>query len=199
MSGVPRWVERPGPGRTSRGFTLLELVIVISLVVLLFLTAYWRLLPLRGDAEAAHVATTIGTLRSNLGLVVAERILDDSLEGATGLAEANPMALLARPPGNYLGEIEPGQDAEIPRGSWYFDPASRELRYRVRYPQYLEDAPASGPVELSWQVRLAYADRNTDGRYDAEEDGLKGVHLRELDNPEWDPPDPTLAQQETRP
>jgi general secretion pathway protein G len=199
MSVVPRWAERHSTIERSRGFTLLELVIVITLVVILFLTAFWRLLPLRGDAEAAHVATTIGTLRSNLGLVVTERILADSLDGLAGLEGANPMALLARPPGNYVGELDPGEDKTRLDGNWYFDEASRALRYRLRYPQYLADPPADGPVELAWRVELSYSDHNDDGRYQPGEDTLRGVRLGALDNPGWAPPDPSPALGETGP
>lgn len=194
-----RWVERRHPGRAARGFTLLELVIVIILVVILFLTATWRLLPLRGDAEAAHVATTIGTLRSNLGLVVAERIVKDSLASAARLDGANPMSLLAQPPGNYIGERSPDSEKEISGGSWYFDPNTDQLRYRVRFPQYLEDATAHGPVDLSWTVRLGYRDNNGDGRYQPDEDSLQGINLAALDNPGWAPPDPARVNAEFSP
>jgi len=199
MSVVQRWAERRIRPQSSGGFTLLELVIVITLVVLLFLTAFWRLLPLRGDAEAAHVATTIGTLRSNLGVVVTERILSDSLDSVALLEGANPMTLLAQPPGNYLGEVDAREDRPIAGGSWYFDTASRELRYRVRYPQYLHDNTTDEPHELAWRVQLSFADRNDDGRYQPDEDALRGVRLSARDNPRWGPPDPTLASEASRP
>lgn len=55
---MPRWGENPGdrqPHRSdlrSRGLALLELIIVVILTVLLFLTAWHRPMPLHGDAEA---------------------------------------------------------------------------------------------------------------------------------------------------
>ncbi|MEE4303610.1 MAG: prepilin-type N-terminal cleavage/methylation domain-containing protein [Wenzhouxiangella sp.] len=176
------------PARDQCGFTLFELIIVIVLVGLLFLIASWRLLPLRGDAEAAHVATTIGALRSALGLEVTERILEGSLESAAELDRANPMNLLAQVPARYLGEVPSAQGADIPPGSWYYDRSIRQLRYRLRFPQYLAHPPYDTPVELSWQVRLRYVDNDGDGRYNAQADSLRGIALEAMNNPQW--PDP---------
>lgn len=193
------WVVRrsvdaaPASGNQS-GFTLLELVIVIILVVLLFLTATWRLLPLRGDAEAAHVATTIGALRSALGLAVTERIVEESLDSAIELDSSNPMALLSQTPSNYIGEIEPDADSAIEAGRWYFDPAERLLHYRVRFPQYLEDPSIEPPVDLSWRVRLNYRDSDENGAFDAGVDSLRGIGLEALDNPGWPDPEENIPE-----
>lgn len=185
MSVVRRWVEFPHRHARQTGFTLFELIIVIVLVGLLFTAAWWRLLPLRGDAEAAHVATTIGTLRSALGLEITERIVEDSMDSVAELEHMNPMQLLAQAPGNYLGEVAPAAQPEIERGNWYFDPASGELRYRVRFPRYLERSTPSGPVDLAWRIDLSYRDVDGNGRFEAGEDVLRSIDLRALDNPGW--------------
>ncbi|MEX0914478.1 MAG: type II secretion system protein [Wenzhouxiangellaceae bacterium] len=156
------------PQEFAEGFTLLELVIVITLVILLFLTAWNRLMPLRGDAEAAHVVSVIGTLRSALGMVASEQVMEGGLEALTELADTNPMALLQQTPDNYIG-TRPG---DIPPGSWYFDDDSATLRYRVRFPQYLAAAPQD-PVELAWRIHVTGDDQPN------------GVHLAALDNPHW--------------
>jgi type II secretory pathway pseudopilin PulG len=184
---VPRWAD-PRPDKRQSGFTLLELVIVIILVIVLFLTAWWRLLPLRGDAEAAHVASTIGALRSALGLHVAETVVEDSLQAIADLEHGNPVPLLAQPPADYAGEHTEPENAEIPPGSWYFQPLVGELRYRVRYPQYLAGvaSPADErPIELSWQVRLSYRENNGKGSESAASDAIEGIRLVALDNPQW--------------
>ncbi len=189
-----RWADgATAPGDQS-GFTLFELIIVIVLVGLLFLIASWRLLPLRGDAEAAHVATTVGALRSALGLEVTERIVEDSLDSAAELDRTNPMPLLAEVPGRYIGEVESAQEADIPPGSWYFERTSGQLRYRVRFPQYLAGPKREGPVELSWQVRLRYLDRDDDGRYEPNADSLRGIALEAMDNPRWPDPEDNIPE-----
>ncbi len=171
-----RWAESGGAGANQSGFTLLELVIVIVLVILLFLSAWWRLMPLRGSAEAAHVAATVGTLRSALGMHVAERIVTDSLGAVAELDDANPMRLLERPPATYIGEVETN-GAEIAPGSWYFESSAGRLGYRVRHPQYLVEA-AQAPVDLYWGVRV---------RRGGQSDSIRAVVLEPLHDRRWQP------------
>lgn len=186
MWAVRHWAESCGRGQSSiqRGFTLLELIIVIILVVLLFLVAFDRLLPLRGQAEAAHVASTVGTLRSALGMSTAQRVLEDGISGLSELNESNPMALLAKPPDNYMGEIESADDEEVPRGRWYFERASDRLGYRVRYPQYLQQ-PGDDTVHLTWRVTLSFTDKDGNGEYDPGIDAAHGLDLLTLHDRAW--------------
>ena len=153
MSDVPHWVDRTtGRSRDQvRGFTLLELILVIILVAALFLVAGNRLLPLRGEAEAAHVTTVVGSLRSALGMEAAARAIREDLAAVQALAHTNPFDLLQRCPENYLGVMTDSESGEPASGSWYFDPESSALVYRVRYPRYLEGRP-DGPVELRWRI-----------------------------------------------
>jgi prepilin-type N-terminal cleavage/methylation domain-containing protein len=156
--------------RQQAGFTLLEMAIVIALVILLFLVAFDRLLPLRGRAEAAHVQQVVGTLRSNLGLTVAERVVSEGLDSLNELAGIDPMTLLAEPPRNYAGALK-ATDAVEP-GTWYFDPRKGLLGYRVEFTGTLGDA--EGTASLHWRVTVD--DRDGKPRW---------VHLRaHPDNPE---------------
>lgn len=173
---MPRWAESGGTSANQSGFTLLELVIVIVLVILLFLTAWWRLMPLRGSAEAAHVATTVGTLRSALGMHVAERIVTDSLGAVAELDGGNPMPLLEQPPVTYIGEIETSR-ADIAPGSWYFETQTGHLGYRVRHPQYLVEPPPE-PVDLRWRIRVRRGGR---------QGSVRAVTLEPLHARRWRP------------
>lgn len=170
--------------RIQRGFTLLELIIVIILVVLLFLVAFDRLLPLRGQAEAAHVGSTVGTLRSALGMTTAQRVLDDGISQLSEMNGSNPMGLLAETPDNYIGEIESANDEEVQRGQWYFERATDRLGYRVRYPQYLEQ-PVDESVHLTWRVTLSFTDKDGNGAYDPGIDAVHGLDLRALHDRAW--------------
>lgn len=156
------------------GFSLLELVLVIILVVALYALAIDRILPLRGDAEAAAVATTVGTLRSAMGMEVAARIVHRGLDEIASLAGANPMRLLAETPDNYLGEIDGVQPAQLPAGHWYFDRATGELVYLVRYAEYFRtDLP--GVPRMVFKVELVYNERNE----------LAGVRLERVNGFVW--------------
>lgn len=178
-----RSVEARPARRDQTGFTLLELVIVIILVILFFMTAWWRLMPLRGDAEAAHVATTIGTLRSALGLQVAERIVNDSLDAIAELDGSNPMQLLGQTPGRYIGEIR-SADPDTPPGTWYFEKESGRLGYRLRYPQYLVGSPEE-PVDLYWQIRAQFSETNTGGMSDVKRGRVRAISLKALHEQRW--------------
>lgn len=180
------WAECRGRGqsRIQRGFTLLELIIVIILVILLFLVAFDRLLPLRGQAEAAHVDNTVGTLRSVLGMTTAQRVLDNGISGLSELNGSNPMALLAKTPDNYIGEIESANDEEVQRGQWYFERATDRLGYRVRYPRYLQQ-PVDESVHLTWRVTLSFTDKDGNGEYDPGIDAVHGLDLRALHDRAW--------------
>lgn len=194
---MPRWAEHKARVRArpavQRGFSLLELVIVVVLVALLFLFAFDRLMPLRGQAEGTRVASTIGSLRSALGMEVAERIVEQGPASVAELQGANPMNLLQQRPEGYLGEMSAGGDRDIAGGAWYFDPDGGILHYRVRFPQYLEGQPEP-PVELGWRVRLQYDDEQQTGRYDPETDTLRGVVLAPLDAHQWPDLPPRLGE-----
>lgn len=176
-------MRRSADPNTQSGFSLLELVIVIILVILLFLFAFDRLLPIRGNAEGAKVASVIGSLRSAVGLEVARRIVEGGASAIAELEGSNPMELLQERPDRYLGERS-ATPAEVAGGAWYFDPEQRALVYRVDYPQYLEGTP-EGPVALRWRLQLVF--ENLDGRqgFDPGTDRLDGVRLAPLDAYRW--------------
>ena len=58
----------------------------------------------------------------------------------------NPISLLARPPENYLGELYSPDIKSLPRNSWYFDRASRDLIYLPNRRRYL--STAEGPPDM---------------------------------------------------
>jgi len=188
MLAVPHWARPSAIDHGGiKGFSLLELVIVIILVVVLFLVALDRLLPLRGDAEAAHVATVIGGLRSALGLEAAARVVRDGLPALEQLQGSNPMDYLKEWPDTYIGILDPANSPHVPRGAWYFNPAAGAVGYRVRFPQYLAGKPPD-PVHLRWRIELQYEDISGNQRFDADTDRLHGLRLVGLDRHRWPAP-----------
>ena len=160
--------------RAQRGFTLLEMLVAITLVIVLYVTMLDRLLPMRGDAEAANVATVAGALRSALGLEVADRLVRGNLEAVAELDGANPMRFLAEQPENYLGEVNGVDPANLPPGNWYFDGASGELVYLVRYTDYFR-TELPDPARMIFRVRLVHNER----------DELAGVRLERVNAFVW--------------
>lgn len=119
-----------------RGFTLLELTVVVIIVGVLFLVAANKYLDLLVDVERTGMEQTLGALRSALALQAAERVIKSGSEGMLELVAANPMELLSEAPFNYLGAFSNPDPQAMEEGAWYFDLSRRELVYRVKHRDY---------------------------------------------------------------
>jgi len=169
--------------RKSHGFSLVEALVVVIAVGILAGALLDRVLPLIGRAQHAAFMQTKADLETALLLEAAERITRGEAESLASLAGANPMTLLLRPPGNYLGSFA-SRDDEVPAASWYFDEHSRRLVYRVG--RYTRFDPLGGPprrIELA--TEFVFEDRNGNGHFDAAPDEFKGLRLTPLHAFAW--------------
>ena len=173
---MPRWADRDNRRYRVEPLRLLQLVIIIILISLLILVAAWRVLPLRGHAEAAHVTTVIGGLRSAVGLTVAETVVRDGLAALSALDGSNPMALLQEWPERYRGPVLSDQRATVPPGYWYFEPDTGRLGYRVRFTQYLAE-PRQDPIHLRWRLTLGFDDLDGSGHFNPDTDRVRSLAL----------------------
>ena len=160
--------------KNQQGFSLLELMLAVILVVVLYVITVDRILPLRGDAEAAHVATTLGTLRSSIGMEIAARLLRNEIRTVPDMDGANPMRWLADPPENYLGEVAGVKPENLPLGHWYFDLDTRELVYIVRYTQYFR-TDLTGVPRMVFNTELVQNERGE----------MAGVRIRRVNAFVW--------------
>jgi general secretion pathway protein G len=142
-------------GRTDRGFSLLELVVAIIIISLLIAAALERLWPLQVDAERVAMEQVAGSLRSALGIRVAELLLKDDLAGLRALEGSNPMDQLSEAPRNYRGVLRGADPAMVESGTWYFDAANGVLVYRVRNADYFR-SPAG--MQARFAVRVYYSE-----------------------------------------
>ncbi len=173
---------RSRPAR--RGFTLLELLIVICIIAVLVAFALQRLLGLRVEAERVVMEDVLGALRAGVALQAVSLIVQNRDGALARLHESNPMDSLAQVPSNYLGELDAADAARVPAGRWYFDRAELLLVYRVRYAEYFETEFAN-PPRARFRVELAYRDRNSNGRFDPGVDGFYGVRVRAVEPYRW--------------
>ncbi len=169
---------------TERGFTLLELVIVIVIIAVLAGFLLDRVLPLVGQAERVAFQQVRAQVQSALLLEAAERIARGESSSLGELAGANPMSLLLQPPGNYLGERAGPRISDLPRAAWYFDTRQGRLVYRPGRQANIDssDGP-SDRIELA--VRFAFRDRDGDGRFQPSVDHFDGLRLAPVHAFRW--------------
>lgn len=170
--------------RARRGFSLLELGVVVIAAAILTGVVLDRVLPLIGRAQRAAFLDVQRDLRSSLRLAAAERIAAGESGRVFELASLNPMSLLTVPPGNYLGVLTAPEQAAAPPATWYFDEQTGRLGYRVgRYSRFAAQGGPEDRIEL--QVAFLYDDRNADGVFDAAGDDFQGLTLEPIHAYEW--------------
>jgi prepilin-type N-terminal cleavage/methylation domain-containing protein len=170
--------------RSGAGFSLLELVVVIIIVAFLAVIAIARLLAIQADAERVSMETVVGTLRSALGMTVAESIVRQDLRGLQTWEGGNPMERLAELPSNYLGAFDGPDPTSFEDGHWYFDKQTRELVYLVRNKEHFSGGTAN-PPRARFAIRLVYADKNRNGRFDSGVDSIEGLRLAPIEPYKW--------------
>ena len=170
-------------GRAS-GFTLLELVIVIVIISVLMVLAISRLLSLQVDAERVTMETVAGTLRSAIGMKVAESIVKFQVNDLAALEGSNPMDLLAETPHNYLGERDGADPATLEDGNWYFDRREKTLVYLVRHKGFFTGG-LPNPARARFIMKLVYSDKNGNGVFDRGIDAVEGLRLSPAETYSW--------------
>ena len=181
-SGGKQW---PRSGKSGDdGFSMLELVAVIVVISFLLVIAISRLLALQVDAERVAMQTVLGTLRSAIGMKVAESIVRNEVPGLRVLVGGNPMDRLAELPSNYLGELKGADPVQQETGNWYFDSAAKTLVYLVRNKGHFAGG-SPGPPRARFSIQLVFADRNSNGRFDQRVDSIQGLRLSALEPYGW--------------
>lgn len=137
----------------ARGFTLLELVVVVCVVALLGVTAIDRLLHVREQAEKAMVEQNIAMLKAAVRFQVAERVAANRTAEIAALAGRNPADWLEEPLPGYRGEFAGGQAPDC-RGCWFFDSLRHELVYLPDRAEHLQPgSPGGKAIRVRVEVR----------------------------------------------
>ena len=124
------------PLSSGRGFTLVELLIVISLVGILASVFFSRVLYYQELAEKAAMQQVVSALQTGLSMQYGHRLASGMGEGKISIVTENPMNWLAQKPGNYAGEFDSVNPSEIEPGNWAFDLNTRELIYLPYHTEY---------------------------------------------------------------
>jgi prepilin-type N-terminal cleavage/methylation domain-containing protein len=169
---------------STRGFTLIELVVVVIIVGVIAGFALDRLLPLVGRAQRAAFLQVQSELRSALLLEAAERLTRGQDATLPELAGVNPMTLLLEVPANYLGTLDASANRPLPRASWFYDPHEARLVYTVgRHTRFAAREGPKDRIELA--VSFAFEDRDGDGAYNAAVDDFAGLRLVSVHAYDW--------------
>lgn len=168
--------------KRQRGFTFLEVVVVIAIISILGVVALNRYYKLLVDVERTSMQHDLGVMRSAVSLQVAGHFVADDMAGLKKLVGSNPMDLLAEKPNNYLGVKSSYRLVDMEAGSWFYDSTKQELIYLVRNQLYFE-TELSGQMRARFKIMPVYTDRSsnskTQGRY------LSGLTLKAMDSYRW--------------
>jgi prepilin-type N-terminal cleavage/methylation domain-containing protein len=140
---------------SSKGFTLIELVVVVTIIAVLYTVFLERVWFYQERAEKTAMVEMEGALQSALILQYGRLMVRGTEAEVTALANDNPMKWLAKKPRNYAGEFyDPKPDTVAP-GSWIFDLKAHELIYILNRSEYFI-AGEDGKKWVRYRVNLMY-------------------------------------------
>ena len=168
----------------QRGFSFLELILVIAIISLLFTVAVDKLLILKVEAERTAMAQILGSLRSAMGIQVASHISNDTIKELIESENSNPMDWLSEKPENYIGVLDEPDPTDIELRSWYFDSYNKHLVYRVSSGEYFKSS-LKGAKRARFRVNLDYTDVNEDGEFNENIDEIHGLTLQSIEPYKW--------------
>lgn len=174
------------PCASQHGFTLLELMIVATIVAIVAAMLLVRLRDFQEQAEKAAMMQVVGNIRSGLHLKLADVIVKGEVNQIPRLLEINPMDVLADKPDNYRGEVYGVTTQSVVSGNWYFDLRDRNLIYFVNNDAHLQDA-AHGegkPKEIRYRLKLVKAAIRVTGKSGPDTE-IEGVTLEEVVPYKW--------------
>ena len=130
------WADKAVPAlplihksKLSKGFTLLELIIVICISVILIATFLNRVLFYQEQAEKWTMIEVVNATQSALHMQELTLLIKGEDLKIAELAKENPINWLDPEPNNYVGEFfDPAPDA-VGSGNWAFDLKTHELIY----------------------------------------------------------------------
>ena len=115
--------------QSANGFTLIELIVVITIVSTLAAVLLDRVWFYQEQAEKAAMVEVAGAIQTALTLQHGRLLTHGMGSEVTALAADNPMKWLSKQPLNYSGEFYDPTPRSVAPGNWVFDLKSRELIY----------------------------------------------------------------------
>lgn len=140
-----------------RGFTLIELIVVIIVIVVLAGVFLSRVPFYQAQAEKAAMQQVEGALQSALvmryGALMTRGAANE--KELSILATDNPITWLQKMPPNYKGEYYDPSPRSVAPGNWMFDLKTRELIYVVDHTDYFKPGK-DGKNWIRFHVHVDY-------------------------------------------
>jgi len=143
------------PQSSERGFTLVELIVVIAVVSVLAGALLSRVWFYQEQAEKTAMAGVAGVIQGALGMQYGRLLVRGMESEVTALAADNPMKWLAKQPHNYSGEFYDPTSRSVAPGNWVFDLKTRELIYVLDRADHFIPGK-DGQKWIRYRVKLMY-------------------------------------------
>ena len=124
--------------RSSKGFTLIELIVVIIIVVVLMGVFLDRMLYYVERAEKTAMVEVSNAIQSALVMQYGLILTRGRPSDVPQLMRENPVNWLQKKPRNYAGEFYDPTPLTVESGNWMFDLKTRDLVYVVRNANYFK-------------------------------------------------------------
>ena len=173
--------------RISKGFSLIELIVAITIIVILAGLLLTRIWFYQEQAEKAAMQQVAGALQSSLVMQYGHLLTSGKEAEINNLLTENPTLWLMQKPHNYAGEFSGITPAAIEPGNWAFDLQTHELVYVPYRTEYF----TPGKDGLKWvryRARLDYSTARgatASGRGNKAAQELSGVLFEPVEPYQW--------------
>ncbi len=131
--------------QSSKGFTLIELIVVIIIIVTLMGFFMNRVSFYQEQAEKVAMEGVVGAIQSALILQYGQLQTRGKSSDIATLIQDNPMNWMQKKPANYAGEFFEPTLKSASSGNWIFDLKTREMVYLVRNGTHLNPGAGHQP------------------------------------------------------
>jgi general secretion pathway protein G len=171
------------PLSSDRGFTLFELIIVITIITILMGLFMNRVLFYQELAEKTVMEEVTGAIQSALTMQYGQILTRGRPSDVAALVQDNPMNWLQKKPRNYAGEFYDPTPLTVEPGNWIFDLRTRDLIYVVRKNNYFKPGK-DGKKWIRFHVTASYEDSRLPSLHNASPT-LTGILFEPVEPYSW--------------